>query len=798
MQLSQSSCWGLGSALTLNIPITHEGIGAAYDWTPSAPSGGGCFTTTKVSPHDDRFILVNNDMFGTFRTLDGGMTWEDLAACYHFRVVYAWAYHPTDSDRVFAGATSGFLQSHDRGKTWQRLDYPEGLDCPHGPHVIGFDRTRPNIALAVVFNMVEASGGAILSTHDGGDSWQIVSELPAELGQVHNLVFDDSKPGTVILGAAKGVLRTEDNGLTWRIHGRELVETYGDIRHFDGGSDGQQTILYATVPTRYQGQCFDGGIFRSLDGGVTWEPANRQGLDTYIKKEYIRDGDLEKEYAPDYTWLAVCATKPNVAYVGMDRNCPYDFLDPTGKGRDSVFRTEDGGKTWARTLWQHPDMQDYNIANRSWVTGQWGWQTGPTYLTVSDTNPNHVLHSNWNSLLLTENAGKTWNYLTGRIKGDQQASLAGDCKPNRQYYLIGDLDDSGMCPAETASMLTINGYHVSPHDPNFHYMSVTDFPGWFSRDAGKTWNFSVKGLTYPHDMYDVVFDPDVPGRLWACTSRRHDIPHWKFVLAADSGDSIYHGAIVRSDDNGLSWYQINESGLPVATTTDLYVDPDSPVESRHIWAAVIGHGLYFSNDGGLNWEPRNKGLHVEQNNKLLRINRGPDGKFYALSTIGSYDPTDQTLVPGGLFVSNDEGMTWQLISDAKQMFYPIRFAFNPHDPNEIFVTCKDAAVDCVEAPHEQLRGGLWKTNDGGKTWIKLLTQSCFDVVIHPKNENEIYVSTSSEDPTDGLFVSDDAGKTWQVMNCPAKRTQDLLFDPTNPNALYVTTWGGGAWRGNRK
>jgi photosystem II stability/assembly factor-like uncharacterized protein len=208
--------------------------------------------------------------------------------------------------------------------------------------------------------------------------------------------------------------------------------------------------------------------------------------------------------------------------------------------------------------------------------------------------------------------------------------------------------------------------------------------------------------------------------------------------------------------------------------------------------------LYFSNDGGLNWEPRNNGLHIDQNNKLLRINRGPDGKLYALSTVGSYNPTDQTLIPGGLFVSDDHGMTWQLISDRKQMFYPIRFTFNPHDPSEIFVTCKDAAVDYVEAPHDKLRGGLWKTNDGGKTWTKLITQSCFDVAIHPQNANEIYVSTSSEDPTDGLFVSDDAGQTWQVMNCPAKRTQDLLFDPTNPDALYVTTWGGGAWRGNRK
>jgi photosystem II stability/assembly factor-like uncharacterized protein len=99
------------------------------------------------------------------------------------------------------------------------------------------------------------------------------------------------------------------------------------------------------------------------------------------------------------------------------------------------------------------------------------------------------------------------------------------------------------------------------------------------------------------------------------------------------------------------------------------------------------------------------------------------------------------------------------------------------------------------------QGGIYKTVDGGQSWTQLLndqqiagtgyTHGMF-VTLHPDRPDWVYFSTGNH----GLHLSKDAGKTWKHLNdIPFQSITRVAFDPNDPNTMYVTTFGGGVWRG---
>jgi photosystem II stability/assembly factor-like uncharacterized protein len=103
----------------------------------------------------------------------------------------------------------------------------------------------------------------------------------------------------------------------------------------------------------------------------------------------------------------------------------------------------------------------------------------------------------------------------------------------------------------------------------------------------------------------MVFDPAVRGRMWAATSGQHDLPEPK--TWRKKSPSAWEGGICVSEDGGKTWRPSN-AGMPPAATTHILLDPNSPPESRVLYAAAMGHGVYKSTDAGKTWALKNSGV----------------------------------------------------------------------------------------------------------------------------------------------------------------------------------------------
>lgn len=739
-------CLGMVAALS---PLSGcMAAGESWDWEAIGPGGGGRFLGIGISPHPAGPMFSISDMGGAYRSENGGASWSTIPftslRAMNFEISQpqnVWAFHPTDANLVFGGSRFGFYRSSDAGKHWQNFDGVwTGTDWKwqKGPRVIGFDAARPDFGLAA-FNPAGKPAGSIkfCVTHDRGQTWQPLSELPGTGGNIIDVVFEAK---AIIAAATNGVFRSEDGGRTWAASSQGLQESGGTaaIYSFCAGMKGEKSWMYVT---QRPGDGVAGGIFRTSDGGKNWQPVGHTGL----YWDNAGPGRLGL--------LATSDAQPETVYLSMTGAGKDDPNDP---GQATVYRSDDAGETWQPVLFQNPEMRKYNIANTSWATGAWGWARGVSGLAVNPANPMQVVVTTITSVYTSENGGKTWRQV-------HAATSFGKDQPG-----------GGM------QIMSVWNYYFDPHDPNHQFAAMTDFSGWQSPDNGRTWQIHNTSNPWHNNTYALALDPAVPGQVWAACSVTHDIPTWKYL--ADLGK--YVGGVVNSSDGGKTWTPVKaDSGLPKDAVTDIWLDAQSPVTARHLWAAVPGHGAYLSTDGGRSWKARNSGI-AAGNLNVLRIGGDGRGKLYALTTMKM--PGNRA---GALYSSTDEGASWQLVFSRPECPLLTTFTVDPNQADVVYVSSLQTD------PYKPAGGSLWKISAGQAQ--KIREEACYAVSVDPKDSNTLYAS-SWANQGDGVHVSHDGGATWQrIENYPFWRPLKVVFDPRDSNTLYVTNFGGGVFRGHR-
>ena len=161
-----------------------------------------------------------------------------------------------------------------------------------------------------------------------------------------------------------------------------------------------------------------------------------------------------------------------------------------------------------------------------------------------------------------------------------------------------------------------------------------------------------------------------------------------------------------------------------------------------------------------------------------------DPKTYYMGTTG-----------GGLWKTDDMGITWRNISDGYFKTGSVgAIAVAESDPNVVYVGMGEHAVRGVMTHHGD---GVYKSTDAGKTWKKIgldATQHISRIAVDPKNPNIVFVAAQgalySRSKERGVYKSVDGGANWKLVLSVDDKTgaAELSMDANNPRILYAAMW----------
>lgn len=223
---------------------------------------------------------------------------------------------------------------------------------------------------------------------------------------------------------------------------------------------------------------------------------------------------------------------------------------------------------------------------------------------------------------------------------------------------------------------------------------------------------------------------------------------------------------------------------------DLEVDPKRPAT---IYVATASGGVWKSTSGGVNWTPIFDSMDSASIGDVTVSSA--DSNIIWVGA-GESNNRNSSAWGRGVYKSADAGATWTKMGlESTQQI--ARIVTHPKDPNIVWV----AALGALWGPNEDR--GVYRTEDGGKTWTKVLytdeNTGAIDLVIDPKNANVLYAAMyerrrypytfRSGGPNGGIFKSTDGGKKWEKLGggLPTGQTGriGLTIYPQNPKIVYA-------------
>jgi len=723
-------------------------------WGPAGLSGGGGMFSPAISPADPNLMMLNCDMSAAYISEDGGHHWRminhaQLKSDTRCRL----AFHPYDPDIIYASSGGRLRISRDRGRTFSPIG--ELRESLYGE--IAINPSDPKVMLTGTRN------GKCAISDDGGKSWTLCN---GPEGQILGFHFDNTNQGQVMFAATnKGIWRSDDAGKNWaeKINGLPWKQIQG----FAAGSNPAKNIimLYCTINSNNEGGTFKGGVYSSSDRGQTWHPAMGSGINTDTKKAD------QWAYGPIAQYRQILTTDKNPLTVYV-LNTSTGFHPPH---HETVYRSDDGGKHWRATFFQDPRFKQYNVAP-NYVTASTGQSfkggNTPFGAAICNTNPDRLILL-WSQSYITHNGGDTW------FTGDTYPAPDQKPKPGCAWVCTGLV------------VTTTWNYYIDPFESNRHYIAYTDIGFARSLDAGKTWIWWDENSWPPwrNTCYEIVFDPDIPGKMWGAFSNVHDIPNDNIISERHGHNRP--GGVCLSNDFGASW-KSETKGIPPKPVTSIVLDPTSPKASRTLYAGVFSEGVYKSTDDGKTWTLKKQGLGHPKNMRVYRVILHKDRTLFAVICAKRPARGQPLMNEGvGLYRSRDNAETWEKVNTSKLFLYPKDFSVHP-DNSDIIL------LGACDVNWQDKSGGLYKTEDGGKTWqcIGRKGRQTFGGYFHPERKGWIYMTLTEGAPGTGIWLTRDNCKTWEPFeNLPFSNIQRVTFDPSDENSMYVTTFGGSIWHG---
>lgn len=682
--------------------------------------------------------------------------------------------------------------------------------------------------------------GAYIS-HDGGKSWRMFNLR----GVAQFFVFDPLDKN-VIYAQSTGLWRSGDQGATWNLVYPKPV-SIKSIKMSSDHSDediiaepnplgsitamaidpANSKVFYVAAGDRKKGIS---ALFVSQDAGQSW--AKEADLPDLANRLWVNPNSPPEGRTLLIAGSHFMAEKTSTGLQQIPLPTAKTFadistgFDKTGKtviyaiGDELAYVSDNKGTTWRKvslgqgsakmraiaTSVHHPDTAyvSYNSLEEDgikWLGVAKTTDAGRAWQLVwkEDSNPAGKPAANIHDAWITERFGADWgeNPLALTV-ADQDANISYGTDLGRTMrttdgganWVAVYSRKSGENGWVSTGLDVTNayGYHFDPFDHNRQFISTTDIGLFRSEDGGQSWVSSTQGVPkdWMNTTYWIVFDPDVKGRVWSVNSWTHDLPRPK--MWRRKGIQDYRGGVCRSDDGGRTWTK-SSAGMEQTAATHILLDPSSPSDSRVLYVVGFGRGVYKSTDGGKNWTLKNAGI-TQKEPFAWRIVRGSEGTLYVLLARRSEDGSIGNDGDGAIYRSNNGAETWTPVAMPQGSNGPNGLAVDPHDPNRFYL-----AAWARDKGERGDGGGIYLSEDAGKTWRQVLDRDrhIYDLTIDPRNSSILYAAGFES----SAWRSTDRGETWtRIPGFNFKWGHRVIPDPRDPKKVYITTFGGGVWYGS--
>ena len=229
------------------------------------------------------------------------------------------------------------------------------------------------------------------------------------------------------------------------------------------------------------------------------------------------------------------------------------------------------------------------------------------------------------------------------------------------------------------------------------------------------------------------------------------------------------GGVWKTVDAGITWTPISDRYFKTGSVGSIAVAESDPnIIYVGMGEACLrsnishGDGVYESTDAGKTW--RNVGLRdSSQIGKVYIDPKNPDLVYVA--AIGHpYGPNKER----GVFRSQDAGATWKQILFVNENTGAADLAADPHDPRTIYASMWQVRRMPWDIDEVGPGSGIYKTTDGGDTWTQLkdglpkTDMGKIGLTVSPMDPKRVWATIGGDDG--GIYRSDDAGKSWQLLN----------------------------------
>jgi len=223
--------------------------------------------------------------------------------------------------------------------------------------------------------------------------------------------------------------------------------------------------------------------------------------------------------------------------------------------------------------------------------------------------------------------------------------------------------------------------------------------------------------------------------------------------------------------------------------TCVVCDPRDP---NRIWAGAAGGGVWQSNNAGVQWRSLWKKQDSLNIGSLAIDPANPDVIYCGT---GEANLSADSYAGVGIYKTANGGRTWQLLASASDLRIPTRIgvmAIDPFDSAHLVV----GGVGAYESsPRPDDFGGIFVSQDGGVTWrretfISTKNYWCHAIVFHPAKPGVIFATFTEQGAKSGIWLSEDAGEHWRQLNKGLPDPENfgrtsLAISPSNPDVIYV-------------